>query len=109
MQFGFQPPDWHAELNQLEAAVNTPHTLTALASAAGLVTVRVDAIQVETGMSTADDLVRWRMGMAHLSPFVVGLAPTDRARLVREARAALGPAPQPWRPTILVLSSRAPA
>jgi SAM-dependent methyltransferase len=109
MRFGFHPPDWHAEFKQLEAAVNRPQALKALASSVGLVAVRVDTIKIETSVTTAEDLVDWRIGMAHLAPFVAELAPAERARLVREARAALGPAPQPWKPTVLVLSSRAPA
>jgi SAM-dependent methyltransferase len=109
ISLGFHPPDWHAELKQLDAAVNTPHALKALASSVGLVAVRVKAIKIETGVTTAADLVRWRMGMAHLAPFVAGLPPTEQARLMRKARAELGPASQPWRPTVLVLSSRAPA
>jgi len=83
--------------------------LLALAAAADLVEPRVDEVRIDTGMNTADELVRWRLGMAHLAPFVARLPRLQRARLVREAREAVGPAAQPWRPTVLMLSSRAPA
>ena len=52
---------------------------------------------------------RWRLGMAHLAPFVAQLPAAQQAQLIREAREALGPAPQPWTPTVLILVSRAPA
>jgi ubiquinone/menaquinone biosynthesis C-methylase UbiE len=107
-RFGFQPPRWYAQFKQLEAAVDTPEALKALASAADLVALEVAALQVDTGVTTAEDLVRWRLGMAHLAPFMAGLPAAQRAHLEREARAALGPAAQPWRPMVLVLSSRAP-
>jgi SAM-dependent methyltransferase len=108
-RFGFRPPAWYSHLKQLEAAVDTPEALCALASAAGLMATRVEEVGVKTGVDTADQLVRWRLGMAHLAPFVAGLSPTQRAELVSEAKEALGPSPQPWRPTVLILSSRAPA
>jgi len=78
--------------------------LLALAAAADLVEPRVDEVRIDTGMNTEE-----RLGMAHLAPFVAGLPRLQRARLVREAREAVGPAAQPWRPTVLMLSSRAPA
>jgi SAM-dependent methyltransferase len=108
-RFGFQVPAWHARLKQLETAVDTSDALLALVATAGLVEPRVDEVRVDTGMNTADELVRWRLGMAHLAPFVAGLPRSQRARLAREAREALGPAAQPWSPTVLMLSSRAPA
>jgi ubiquinone/menaquinone biosynthesis C-methylase UbiE len=108
-RFGFQVPAWHAQLKQLETAVDSPDALLELAAAAGLVEPRVDEVRIDTGMNTADELVRWRLGMAHLAPFVAGLPRSQRARLVLEAREAIGPAAYPWRPTVLMLSSRAPA
>jgi len=108
-RFGFRYPHWYTELKHLQTAVDTPVALHALASAAGLVATRVDAIRPDTGVSTPDDLVRWRLGMAHLAPFVAQLPAAQQAQLIREAREALGPAPQPWTPTVLILVSRAPA
>jgi SAM-dependent methyltransferase len=108
-RFGFRPPTWYVHLKELEAAVDTPDALYALASVAGLIDTRIEEVRINSGVDTADDLVRWRLGMAHLASFVAGLSSVVRAELVREAKHALGPAPQPWRPMVLILSSRAPA
>jgi len=71
--------------------VDTPQALRALASAARLMARRVEKVRVNTGVDTADELLRWRLGMAHLAPFVAGLSPAQRARLECDAKEALGP------------------
>lgn len=107
-RYGFRPPTWYAHLKQLEAAM-APEALCALVAAVGLTATHVEEVQADTGVDTPHQLVRWRLGMAHLAPFVAGLSPGKRAQLVCEAQQALGPSPQPWRPTLVILSSRAPA
>jgi SAM-dependent methyltransferase len=107
--FGFRPPVWYRLAKGYEEATAEPRRLAALAAAAGLVDVRVDEVRVDTGVDSAADQVRWRLGKAHLAPFVAALPAPVYAELVRAAQAALGPRPQPWRPAVLILSSRAPA
>ncbi len=49
---------------------------------------------VDTGLGSADDVVRWRFGMAHLAPWVAGLSPRRRQEATEAARLAvadLGP------------------
>jgi SAM-dependent methyltransferase len=107
--FGFRPPAWHEWATAFEPATAEPDLLARCAATAGLVEVRVREVRAETGVDSAADLVRWRLGMAHLAPFVASLPPITRTRLVAAATAALGPAPQPWRPVVLILSCRTPA
>jgi SAM-dependent methyltransferase len=107
--FGFRPPAWHERAKAFELATSEPEALARCAAAAGLRDVRVEVVRADTGVDTAAALVRWRLGMAHLAPFVAALPPAVRARLAAAAEAAVGPAPQPWRPAVLILSSRAPA
>lgn len=108
-RFGFETPAWYFELKAREARVAEPAPLAAIAAAAQLVKVRVIERRVSTGTDTPEALVRWRLGMPHLAPFVAGLSVSTRSRLHQDACAALGDHPPPWRPAVLILSSRAPA
>ncbi len=109
VQLGFHYPAWYAGYKEQEAQAARPEVLVAQAKAAGLVEVCLREVRVDTGVDTAEALVRLRLGMAYLAPFVGSLPADRRAALVQAAREALGPAPQPWRPAVLIVSSRAPA
>lgn len=83
--FGFEPPRWYRELKDtLAAKVDDPVGLAELADEAGLADVRVTWVEVDTGLRGAEALADWRLGMAHLAPFVAGLDPAT----CRRARAA---------------------
>jgi ubiquinone/menaquinone biosynthesis C-methylase UbiE len=108
--FGYVPPNWYARLKRdIEPLLGSVDRFTMAARDAGLDDVIVTAEQVDTGIATADGLVRWRLGMAHLGAFVQTLDAATRARLVVAARTALGPRPQPLVSAVLMLSSRAAA
>jgi SAM-dependent methyltransferase len=83
--YGFEPPWWHRELKDaLGVRVDDPAGLAGLAQEAGFGEIAVTRIDVDAGLDTAEKLADWRLGMAHLAPFVAGLTPGGRA----EARAA---------------------
>ncbi len=106
--FGFRRPAWYDfQKAAVEPLLGDAAAFAAAADAAGLAHVTVEERQVDTGLPTAADLVAWRLGMAHLAPFVAGLEPRRRAALITGARAALDDRPQPLRPVVLILSSRA--
>ena len=46
-----------------------------------------------TSVGTPAQLAAWRLGMAHIAPFVGALAPAQRADLCRAADAAVGAGP----------------
>jgi SAM-dependent methyltransferase len=81
---GFVAPRWYQEVKDLSSAVEEPAALAELARVAGFQTVRVIPERVDTGLDTPREIARWRLGMAHLAPWVAGLTETRR----REARAA---------------------
>jgi SAM-dependent methyltransferase len=109
-RWGWHPPPWYRRLKtELEPKVAHAAALAELAAQAELDDVVVEEQEVDTGVSSADSIVAWRLGMAHLAPFVASLLPPARAAFVCDARAAVGPEPQPLRPLVLTLSSRAPA
>ena len=109
-RWGWQPPPWYERLKiELEPKVGNAAALAGLAAEAGLDDVVIDEQEVDTGVSSPEAIVAWRFGMAQLAPFVASLPAAARAALVSEARAAVGPAPQPHRPLVLILSGRVPA
>jgi SAM-dependent methyltransferase len=84
---GWAEPLWYRELR--EGAMPQLSTVDrALDSAyrAGLVNARAEVVRVGFPGLTPDDLVAWRLGMAHLAMFVNGLEPDRRARLWADAR-----------------------
>ena len=88
---GYVVPSWYSWLKaDVEPAVDDPDRLGAFARAAGYGAVDVTTTEVDVGVRTPDELATWRLGMAHLAPFVESLAPDAREHLreecVRELR-----------------------
>ena len=88
--YGYRPPAWYSAFKrETEPRAGDPAVLTAAARAAGFTDVRVRTIVVPTGVSAADQLASWRLGMAHVAPFLKSLDVDDQARVRRAAAAAL--------------------
>lgn len=105
-EFGYTAPAWHGALkDQLEPQVGDPHRLALAATAAGYPCVQVTVVSVPSGLITPADLVRWRLGMAHLAPFVQTLAPVDRERARLTAEVALAGAPPLVVPMVVLAAS----
>ena len=69
--------------------------------------VAVRTVTVPTGLSTPAELASWRLGMAHLAPFVRSLDPSRQAGLRRAAeRAVAARAAGRWWSPMLVLTAR---
>jgi len=87
---GFTPPPWYQrQKGLLEPRVDDPDALRDLALGAGFTRVEVHEIDVDTGLATPAAVVRWRIGMAHLAPFVATLPPQVRARACADAEDAV--------------------
>lgn len=79
--FGFEAPDWYRHLKfELEPRVDDQDGLAALADAAGFGTAKVVRINVDAGLDSGEAIADWRLGMAHLGPFVAALDPATQAR-----------------------------
>ncbi len=102
---GFTTPEWYVGIKAHESRVEDPDSLRALGESAGFVEVEVTQVDVETGISTPEQLVDWRWGMAHLAPFVASLSPGRRDRARRDAEAAVAGMP-PLSVPMLALSAR---
>lgn len=91
---GFRAPAWYVTFKSTtERRVADPAALAALAKAAGYRSVQVRIVEVATGLDTPAEMVAWRLGMAHVAPFVRSLAPEQRAQVRRAAEDALAGAP----------------
>lgn len=107
-RYGYRRPAWHRDLKgPATALTGYPDALTDVARAAGLAGTRVDELLVDTGVETPAEIAAWRLGMAHLAPFLAALSPADRRRLTDAAAAAVGPHPVPVRPRVLIVTGRA--
>jgi len=90
-EFGYCPPDWYqAFKRQTEPRSQDPDWLRAQLAAAGFGEVAVRTLSVRTSIGTPAQLAAWRLGMAHIAPFVAALPAARRADLCRAAEAAVG-------------------
>lgn len=93
-ELGFVSPEWYRQVKAASAGIEDPQGLAVLVGAAGYDSVEVTRRAVDAGLESPDDVVRWRLGMAHLAPWVAGLSEPDRVRALEAARRAvdgLGP------------------
>lgn len=88
--FGYQPPLWYRRLKRVgEARVGDAPALATLAARAGLHDARVLAPTVSLAGVGEPTVVAWRLGMAHIAPFVASLDAPQRAALTERCRAAV--------------------
>lgn len=106
---GWVPPAWDEVFRSSSALTDSEEGLAHMAALAGLESTTVARVVVDTGLSTAQDLVRWRLGMAQMSGWVSSLSEEDREELIQTAEDRLGSQPQSLRRSVLILSSTVPA
>jgi SAM-dependent methyltransferase len=88
--FGYQPPSWYVTFKRdTEPWASDPAALGRDTAAAGYTDIRLRTVTVDTGRSSPAELAAWRLGMAHVAPFVTSLTADRRASLRRAAEAAV--------------------
>jgi ubiquinone/menaquinone biosynthesis C-methylase UbiE len=102
--FGYQPPAWHRALRPGSRA-SDPAQLAAAAAAAGFTQVQIHSADVRTGLTTPAELASWRLGMAHVAPFMGSLDAPGRAAVRRAAERAVAGA-GPVIVSMIVLTAR---
>jgi ubiquinone/menaquinone biosynthesis C-methylase UbiE len=106
---GWVPPPWYRQMKSVvEPELIDATSVTAAACRGGLVDVEVIPLAVELPGIDAEAIVRYRIGAAHIAPFIAALPAVVRDALVEEAVGAIVPA-LPWRPAMFALVARAPA
>ena len=100
---GYRPPAWYVRFKRdTEPQAGDPARLAEHAGAAGFRHVRLRTATVATGLAAPAQLASWRLGMAHVAPFVNSLGEPDRAALRCAAeRAVAGTGPLVVSMTIL--------
>lgn len=82
---GWTEPSWYGELRSDAMQLSTVDRAVEVARRAGLVSVSAEVVRVAFPDLTPHDLVAWRLGMAHLAPFVNTLDPHRRSLLWGDA------------------------
>jgi SAM-dependent methyltransferase len=104
--FGYQPPSWYVTFKQeTEPRASDPAWLDQAAAQAGFTDIRLRTVAVQSGLSTPAQLASWRLGMAHVAPFVGSLSAVRQAELRRAAEAAVA-GTGPLVVSMLVLTGR---
>jgi SAM-dependent methyltransferase len=104
--FGYVPPPWYLTFKQdTEPRASDPAGLGGACTTAGFADVRLRTVTVDTGRSAPAQLAAWRLGMAHVAPFVGALAAARRAELRRAAESAVA-GTGPLVISMLVLTAR---
>jgi len=88
--FGYQPPPWYVTFKrETEPWASNPAVLGRDTAAAGYTDIRLQTVTVDTGLSSPAALASWRLGMAHVAPFVDSLPAARQAELWPAAQAAV--------------------
>ena len=104
--FGYRPPPWYVTFKRdTEPWASDPAALRRDTAAAGFAEVRLRTVTVDVGMSSPARLASWRLGMAHVAPFVGSLPAARRAELRRAAESAVAGS-GPLVVSMLVLTAR---
>jgi SAM-dependent methyltransferase len=83
---GYRPPDWYTGMKRAgEGLVGTAGALRGFAGEAGLVDPVVDSVRVDISGLDVAAVVAWRLGMAHVAPYLSGLGDKHRQRLTASA------------------------
>ncbi len=98
--FGYRPPAWHTALAPGSRA-SDPRMLARCATAVGFTRVQAYTTAVPTGLATPAELVSWRLGMAHVAPFMRSLDPPARVAVRRAAEQAAAAGADPLMPLVV--------
>jgi SAM-dependent methyltransferase len=88
--YGYEAPEWYLELKSAgEERVGSRSALGELAAAVGLVDAVAEQVDVDISAVNVDVLVRWRLGMAQVAPWLAAQAPDRQEDIRRSTRDAL--------------------
>lgn len=105
-RYGFVHPEWYRTLKRdCMPLTATPAALADVATLGGLTEVLVDQTDVDLGDLPPRAAIAYRLGLAHIAPFVASLDAEQRARLDAELVEAVAALPR-LRLRLLVLTGR---
>lgn len=104
--YGYRPPDWYLALKSAgEEQVGSRTALAELAAGVWLAGVTIDRLEVDISHLGVDALVGWRLGMAHVAPWLHD-EPVERREQIRTAARSAVRKVSMTPLTMLVLSGR---
>ena len=107
---GWAEPSWYGELRrEAMPQLSTVDRAIAVAQSAGLLDANAEVVRVAFPELTPHELVAWRLGMAHLAPFVNSLEPDRRLRLWRDAHQRTTGMPTLVRSIVVLSAGGAPS
>lgn len=106
VRYGFVHPEWYRVVKEQRIPLSaTVGSLAASGSAGGLADLRVEDMRIDLSDLPTRDAVAYRLGLAHIAPFVATLDAATRMRLDAELADAIEGLPPLVLP-MLVLSGR---
>jgi ubiquinone/menaquinone biosynthesis C-methylase UbiE len=103
---GWAPPEWYRFLKSVDSRLGSAATMHDAAQAAGLEHIDVVEGPVRTGVTDPRDVVRYRLSQPQRAPFVAGLDPQERRRVVEECVAAVAELGEAFDPGVVLLAAR---
>jgi ubiquinone/menaquinone biosynthesis C-methylase UbiE len=108
-QAGWDAPDWYADLKtRVFPLLGSAEAMGAAAEVAGLAAIAVDERPVDTGVTTPEQLVRYRFGQPLYASWLDRLGRRRSAEIAAEAAATIRPIMQPYCPIVVFLTAAAP-
>lgn len=92
---GWERPAWYEQIKAGMAKWGTVAEATGVVERGGLDPVRVERHEIEFSDLGPNDMVAWRLGLAHCAAFVAALDSERRASVIARALGLLGPNPVP--------------
>jgi len=106
--YGFVPPEWYRTLKkELIPKLGTPQGFAEVGRKGGLVNVTARPVEVDLSDLSLPVVVSYRLGLAHVAPFLQGLDSETAAAMQRDAVTAISSLP-PLRLSMLVLEGTTP-
>ena len=107
VEAGYAPPPWYEILKTTgEARVGSASALHALAAEAGLTTIRTTTVLVTLAGLAPSAISAWRLGMAHVLPFISTLTAPARDRLHTSVLSAINATGQSDPVPVLVMAAQ---
>lgn len=105
-QAGWQVPHWYTDLKTNAVPVlGSAEAMRAAAVAAGFSDVVVQERPVEVGVTTPQQLVRYRLGQPAFATWLDSIGPREAERFAAAATDAIRLVMEPYRPTVVFLAA----
>jgi ubiquinone/menaquinone biosynthesis C-methylase UbiE len=106
---GWAVPGWYVELRATVLPVlGTVDAMAALARSVGLTAIRAAERAVDVGVTTAEQLVEYRLGQAQFVAWLRELGPRRTAEVKARLAAHIQPVMEPYQPVVIFLSALTP-